>query len=54
MSVRVGLFATTLLGFMYGVLSLTNSTKTDVGAGMLVALAGIIGWLICNYIEGKR
>lgn len=53
-SIRVALFITTLLGFMYGVLSLTNSSKTDVGAGMAVAAIGIVGWAICAYWEEKR
>jgi len=49
--VRVGLFLTTFLGFMYGVLSLMSQTKTDVTAGLLVALAGVIGWVICGWVE---
>lgn len=53
-SVRVALFVTTLLGFMYGVLSLTNSSKTDVGAGMAVAAIGVIGWALTSIWEEKR
>lgn len=54
MSVRVALFATSFLGFMYALLSLTNTTKTDVLAGAAVALAGIVGWGIADYWEERR
>lgn len=54
MSVRVALFATSFLGFMYALLSLTNTTKTDVLAGAVVALAGIIGWGVMDYWEERR
>ena len=53
-NVRVALFATTLLGFMYGVLSLTNATKTDTLVGLAVALIGVVGWITCNVIEEMR
>ena len=53
-SIRVGLFAMSFLGFMYGVLSLTNTSKTDVAAGMIVAAVGIVGWGICDYWEERR
>jgi hypothetical protein len=54
MSIRVALFVTTFLGFMYGVLSLTNESKTDTALGMIVAAAGIIGWGILDWIEENR
>lgn len=53
-SVRVALFVTTLLGFMYAVLSLTNFSKTDIGAGMAVAALGVIGWVVMDIWEEKR
>ena len=49
--VRVGLFLTTFLGFLYGVLALMSETKTDVTTGMLVALVGVIGWVVCGWVE---
>lgn len=54
MSARVGLFATALLGFLYSVLSLMGGVKTDVLAGMVVALVGIIGWGVCEFWEERR
>ena len=54
MTVRVALFVTSLLGFMYGVLSITNQTKTDTLAGMTVAAAGIFGWAICDIWDNRR
>ena len=54
MSVRVAMFTTAMLGALYGLLSLMGGVKTDVIAGMVVALAGITGWGVCEYIEGKR
>lgn len=54
MSIRVALFVTTLLGFMYAVLSLTNETKTDTAAGMAVAAAGIVSWAVLDWWEDYR
>lgn len=54
MSARVGLFATALLGFLYSVLSLMGGVKTDVLAGMVVALVGIIGWGVCELWEERQ
>ena len=52
-SIRVALFATSFLGFMYGVLSLMGGVKTDVIAGLAVALIGITGWGICSWMEAE-
>ena len=54
MSIRVALFVTSFLGFMYGVLSLMGGVKTDVIAGLAVALIGITGWGICSWMEERR
>ena len=54
LSLRVAAFIVTLLGFMYAVLSLTNWSKTDIGAGMAVAAIGAIGWAILDWIEERR
>jgi type III secretory pathway component EscV len=53
-SVRVGCFATAMLGFLYGVLALMGGVKTDVIAGLVVALVGIVGWGIASYWEGRK
>ena len=53
-SVRVALFVTSLLGFMYAVLSVTNQAKTDTAAGMIVAAVGIVGWAVMDWIEERR
>ena len=53
-SVRVALFITTLLGFMYALLSLTNFSKTDIGAGMVIAALGVIGWVAMDIWEEHR
>lgn len=52
--VRVGMFVTALLGFLYGVLSLMGGVKTDVIAGLVVALVGIVGWGISSWMEERR
>jgi len=51
--IRVAFFLTTFLGFMYGVLALMSETKTDATTGMLVALAGIVGWTVCGWMEQR-
>lgn len=53
MTIRVALFATTFLGFIYSVVALMSPTKTDVLAGIFVALAGITGWGVMNWIEER-
>jgi type III secretory pathway component EscV len=53
-SVRVGCFATAMLGFLYSVLALMGGVKTDVIAGLVVALVGIVGWGISSWIEERR
>lgn len=55
---RAACFATTFLGFLYGVLSLVNQTKTDTLAGdtlagMAVAAAGICGWGLADWWEQR-
>lgn len=54
MGIRVACFATAFLGFMYGVLALMGGVKTDVIAGLVVALAGIAGWAIESILEDRR
>lgn len=54
MSARVALFITTLLGFLYALLSLTNFSKTDIGAGMGIAAAGVLGWLALDIWEEHK
>jgi hypothetical protein len=54
MGIRVACFATTFLGFMYGLLSLMGGVKTDVIAGLVVALAGIAGWTITHVLTSHK
>ena len=54
MTIRVALFVTSLLGFMYGVLSVTNESKTDTLAGMVVAAAGVLGWAVMDWWDAGR
>lgn len=53
-SIRVFLFLISFLGLLYGLLSITNTSKTDVLAGMLVASLGVLGWVLCEIWEELR
>ena len=54
MSIRVGLFVASFLGFLYSVLSITNAARADMFVGMAVAAVGVVGWIVCDVIEEIR
>lgn len=51
--IRVALFITALLGAVYALIGLF-STLNDVGVGMAVAAAGIVGWGLMDWLEEHR
>ena len=50
---RVGLFLTGFLGSLYALIGLFN-TLPDVGIGMAVAAASVLGWGLCDWMEEQR
>lgn len=51
---RSALFGVSLLGVVYALLSIVNGSEMDTAVGMLVTLAGIVGWGTCDWIEERQ
>ena len=51
-SVRVALFITAFLGALWAVVGVFTSPQ-EVGVGMAVAAASIVGWGLCDWLEDR-